>query len=191
MISHANWVWRGSWAVALWVPSHPQRRAHPRGAVALGKEFPLIKTKHQIWSFPALRPHRRPAPGMCSLNLKSKQNSRVCDHRAILSLPPLPCHCLFPPCVYTHVLAYTCTHMHSQAHTVLTRTHNAFTDTHIHTHTHSLPHWPFPVSTCFSLASSFLGLSVVLWLFLSVCLLPLCPIFCDLVFISRSLLHAA
>ena len=88
---------------------------------------------------------------MCSLNLKSKQNSRVCDHRAILSLPPLPCHCLFPACVYTHVLAYTHTCVCSQAHTVLTRTHSAFTDTHIHTH--SLPHWPFPVSTCFSLAS--------------------------------------
>ena len=62
---------------------------------------------------------------MCSLNLKSKQNSCVCDHRAVLlSLPP------FPATASSH---HVCRHMCS--HTVLTRTHNACTDTHINTHT--------------------------------------------------------
>ena len=71
---------------------------------------------------------------MCSLNLKSKHNSRVCDHRAILSLPSLPCHCLFPPCVYT----CACVHTHTCA---LTSTHSPHTDTQCiyrHSHTHSL-----------------------------------------------------
>lgn len=72
---------------------------------------------------------------MCSLNLKSKQNSCVCDHRAVLlSLPPFPATASSHH-VCRHMCSHTHAHLCSQAHTVLTRTHNAFTDTHINTHT--------------------------------------------------------
>ena len=44
------------------VPSHPQRRAYPRGDCCLGQRISSCQDKTQIWSFPAFRPHPLPAP---------------------------------------------------------------------------------------------------------------------------------
>lgn len=146
---------------ALGVPSHPQRRAHPRGDCCLGQRISSHQDKTQIRSFPPFQtpPGSRPShpAGMCILD-SSQSRIPVLVSTGCFSLPPPP---RLSSITSTH--KHACARAHTHTHTSHTHTHSqAVTYPHMDTRASSDPHahrmfirppWPFPASTCFSPAS--------------------------------------